>query len=129
MISWILPIKTVSEINSSEHWSKKSKRHKIQQFFVRYLFSRESNKIELPCTIRLTRLSPRLLDDDNLPTSMKYVRDEISEILIPEKVGWYKTRTGKLKKLKGRADDDPRILWKYSQEKWPTQAVRIEIIF
>lgn len=127
MICWILPIKTVSEANSSEHWSKKAKRHKRQQFLVRYMFNKETEKIRLPCTVTLTRLSPRTLDTDNLQTSMKYIRDEISELLIPEKAGAYITRKGTVKRKKGHADNDPRISWCYAQEKWKVLAVKIQI--
>ena len=34
-ISWEIPIRTVSELNSKEHWTKKAKRHKSQQKFVK----------------------------------------------------------------------------------------------
>ena len=33
-ITWNLRIKTVSEANCTQHWTKKSKRHKLQQFFI-----------------------------------------------------------------------------------------------
>ena len=127
-ISFTLPIKTVSEINSTEHWRIKHKRHKIQQFFVRRYFVQNKIKVDLPCTITLTRLSPRFLDDDNLPTSMKYFRDQISEE-ITGKGGYYITRKKLVKAIKGHADNDRRMTWVYAQEKAKTQAVRIEISF
>jgi hypothetical protein len=127
-IEWMLPIKTVSEINSSEHWRVKNKRHKQQQFFVRSLFNHEAQEIKLPCNVKLTRLSPCLMDDDNLPTSMKYIKDEIAAQLVPEKVAYYR-RKGRLISNKGHADNDSRISWGYGQEKSKRQAVRIEICF
>lgn len=127
-ITWILPIKTVSEMNCSEHWSKKSKRHKQQQFFVRQLFKHETNKINLPCKITLTRLAPRMLDDDNMPTSMKYIQDEVAEQLTG-KGGYYITRNGHRKAIKGHADGDKRLSWVYAQEKAKTQGVRLEFEF
>lgn len=127
-ITWILPIKTVSEINCSQHWTKKHKRHKQQQFFVRCLFRKETNEIKLPCAIKLTRLSPKLLDPDNMPTSMKYVQDEIAEQLTG-KGGFYVTKSGKVRSIKGHADGDKRLSWSYDQEKYPMQAVKIEISY
>lgn len=127
-VTWILPIKTVSEINCSEHWSKKHKRHKLQQFFVRQLFIHEATEITLPCEIKLTRLSPRQMDCDNLPTSMKYIKDEIAEHLTG-KGGYYITKKGHVKAIKGHADNDKRITWSYHQEKYKILAVKIEIRF
>jgi hypothetical protein len=129
MIKIDIPIKTVSESNSSEHWSKKAKRHRQQQFFVRLAMNEHLSEVKLPCEIKLIRLAPRLLDDDNLRGCLKYVRDEISECLIPEKAGTYITRSGTVRRIKGRADSDPRLTWAYGQEKTKTQGVRIMITF
>lgn len=129
LVTWILPIKTISEANTSEHWTKKAKRRKQQAFLVRYMFNRETTKIELPCDITLTRLAPRMLDPDNLPCSMKSVQDEIADILVPEKGGWYRTKKGVVKRIRGHADGDPRLTWHYGQEKWKTQAVKLEMRF
>jgi hypothetical protein len=74
-------------------------------------------------------MGPGTLDDDNLRFSLKWIRDEISECLIPEKRKSYVDKNGKLRHLKGRADDDERITWDYAQEKNQTYGVRIEIRF
>ncbi len=58
---------------------------------------------------------------------MKWVRDQVSECILPEKTKTYVTDKGKLRTLKGRADDDPRLHWEYAQEKSKTMGVRIEI--
>lgn len=129
-ITWELPLKTISEGNSgSEHWSAKNKRHKMQQFFIRSLFAHEAAQITLPCIVKFTRLSPRELDDDNLTMAFKWIRDEVSECLIPEKRSVYVTKQGKVREIKGRADSDPRIIWQYAQEKARLSGVRIEISF
>jgi hypothetical protein len=114
--AWTLNITTVSEANSSEHWSKKDKRHDLQQQFVKLSFERHAGgKVVLPCKIRLTRLGMRFLDrHDNLRMSLKWVVDQLADCISPGKA-------------KGRADDDPRIEWEYAQEKHPISAVRIEI--
>ena len=98
-----LPIHTVSEANISEHWTKKKKRHDIQKKAIWIYFKKEKPEISLPCRIKLTRIGKRKLDDDNLPVSMKWIRDEISSCLIPGK-------------LPGRADDDKRISFCYDQK-------------
>lgn len=128
MIKWELPIKTISEANCSEHWTIKSKRHRRQQFFVRCLFNKEGATIPLPCIITLTRISCRLLDDEeNLPMAFKWIKDEIGACIFPEKVIIYQKSNGKMAKNKGHADSDPRIKWKYAQEKGKRLGIRIEI--
>ena len=126
-IVWELPLSTISESNRNEHWSKSSKRHQQQQFFIRALFSRESGKIPMPCTITLTRLSTRMLDsEENLPMAFKWIKDEIGACLFPEKVVFYKNRRGRITANKGHADSDPRVTWKYSQEKSKKVGIRVE---
>lgn len=112
MIEWILPIKTVSESNSSEHWSKKHKRHKAQRHRISVAFMEHRKPIQLPCTITMTRLAPRKLDDDNLRGALKWIRDAIADQIIPGKAC-------------GRADDDERITWQYGQESAKEQGVKI----
>jgi hypothetical protein len=116
-VTWQLPIKTASESNSSEHWTKKGKRHRIQKDRIKTQFFLVKPNISLPCHVYLTRIAPKRLDEgDNLPNSMKYVRDAVSECL---------TNTT----LAGRADGDNRISWEYGQERGKVReyAVRIEI--
>ena len=126
-ITWEIPLKTVSEANSSEHWTVSSRRHRHQQFFIRALFHALDKEIPIPCTVTITRLSPRLLDDDNNVSSAKFIRDEISECIFPEKRKSFLNKKGRLQSIKGRADSDPRITWKYAQEKSKTLGIRIEI--
>lgn len=101
-----LPILTVSEANrAGEHWREKGNRHQAQHWEIRAAFRSENPKIELPCTVKLSRLAPRMLDShDNLTMAFKFIVDEIANQLIPG------LKTGK-------ADSDPRIKWEYSQEK------------
>lgn len=128
MIIWEIPLKTISEGNSHEHWSKAGRRHRQQQFFIRSLFNAEIRPIPIPCVITLTRISTRLLDaEENLPMAFKWIKDEIGACLFPEKVVIYKKKNGKLAKNKGHADSDPRVTWRYAQEKGKLQKVRIEI--
>lgn len=117
VISWQLPIKIANEANSSDHWTKKGKRHKIQKRRIKAEFLKERPKITLPCTVILTRIAPRELDEhDNLPISFKWIYDSICDNIIPG--------------LKpGRADSDERIKVIYKQEKGKVReyAIKIEI--
>lgn len=99
----------------------------MQQSWTRHAMAKIRTEIALPCEITLTRLSPRTLDKDNLPTAFKYVIDELAEILMPEYKASYVNKKGKRVQIKGRADADPRITWHYRQEKNHFYGIRIEI--
>jgi hypothetical protein len=131
-IVWTLPLKTVSESNKAEHWTKSSKRHRQQQFFVRQLFKGLVDSIKLPAMVIMIRIGPRSLDkEENLPMAFKWIKDEIGACLFPEKVVIVrkKKKNGGFAIItnKGFADSDPRITWKYGQEKGKIQGIRIEI--
>lgn len=126
-VEFEVPIKTISEANCSEHWTKKAKRRKQQHFFVRHAFQLYAKNVQLPCIVTLTRLSSRMLDDDNLTMAFKGIRDELAECLIPESRKSYLTQKGTCKEIKGRADGDSRITWRYGQEKHSKQGIRVTI--
>lgn len=110
-----IPIRTISELNSTEHWTKKHKRHRLQQKTVALALNPIKKNIKLPCHIKLTRLAPRKLDKhDNLPISLKYILDACCAII-----------TGDLRP--GRADDDERISISYDQE--PSSQYGVKVIF
>ncbi len=88
------PIRTYSETNQREHWAAKSRRVKKMRADAAMLFP----KCTLPLTITLTRRALRQLDDDNLPPAFKAIRDGIADKL-------------------GIADNDPRVTWRYMQER------------
>lgn len=116
MKSWVLPLPTISEANYHGHWSKLHKLHKQHRTRIAQFFKYQKPDISLPCTIKLTRLSPRTLDaDDNLRSAFKSIKDYIADHLIPGLAA-------------GRADSDPRIKWDYGQEKSKQKAIRIEIM-
>jgi hypothetical protein len=115
--NWHLPLKTASEGNCSEHWTKSGKRHRLQKQKIKAVLLSERPKITIPCTIVLTRISPRELDEkDNLPMAFKWISDAIAEYIIPGKAV-------------GRADDCKEIVWAYKQEKGGIReyGIRIEI--
>jgi hypothetical protein len=129
MVRWILPLRTVSEANSSEHWSKKARRHRMQHYFVRLSYNKNVPCMHLPCKATLTRLAPRQLDTDNLLTSMKYIRDELSECILGIEKKIYRTAKGKFKSICGHNDSDPRISWHYDQRKSKTYGIEITLEF
>src|SRR5260221_11332580 len=100
MIDLFVPMKTVSEANLSEHWSKKYKRNKLQQWAIHcYLhnqLSGNSRQLTLPLNILVIRRGKRKMDTDNLPVSLKHVTDAIASFFIPGL-------------LPGRADSDNRL--------------------
>jgi len=105
MIEKIIPLRIISESNKSEHWSKKSARHRKQKHMISLFLKPVISKISLPCHVQLTRIAPRMLDEhDNLRSSLKWVVDSIAGLLLPNLA-------------EGRADDDKRISWSYNQER------------
>lgn len=110
-----LPIRTVSEANTREHWTKSRKRRTAQRQAVLYALS--SLQLELPLLVHLVRISPRKLDEhDNLKISFKYIVDAIADHLLPSR-------------RRGIADSDPRLEWRYSQEPGGVKEYAIKILF
>jgi hypothetical protein len=104
MITVKIPLRLVNESNFSEHWSKRSKRHKQQKMIVRAFLGQHKYESP-PYIILLTRHSPRSFDThDNNRTNFKWIVDATSEYLLDCK-------------LPGRADHDTRIQWHYAYEK------------
>lgn len=110
-----IPIKTVSEANISEHWTSKSKRHRIQKWMVKKVFLDNKFKFKLPVIVTLVRIAPTFLDkEDNLPMSLKYIKDYIADHLCPGKAP-------------GRADDSKEITWNYDQKKGKVRQYCVEV--
>jgi hypothetical protein len=114
-----IPLKTVSGGNSREHWAAKAKRVKAERAATGLAILVAGAKGALrgyaPSASRiivtLTRVSPRALDvGDNLPASLKGVRDELAKAM-------------------GLDDRDPRCAWVYEQRRGRPreQAVDVEI--
>lgn len=89
-----LPVRLVSVANLREHWrvrAIRAKGHRQAALMV-------PKEPGLPCTVLLTRIAPRQLDDDNLRSAFKALRDGIADRL-------------------GVKDNDPRVRWEYAQER------------
>lgn len=105
MTSFVVPIKTPNPTNGSHgHWRSSSTRVKKQREAAFYVCPRHP----LPCTVTMTRLSPGLLDDDNLRPALKAIRDGIASRL-------------------GVADNDPRIRFEYDQRRCKPGGFGVEV--
>lgn len=102
-LSVTIPIRTVSLTNKREHWGDRARRSKAEKDAVGWMVP----KCKPPCTVTLTRIGPKLLDDDNLRGALKAVRDGIAAKLSVD-------------------DSDPTVVWNYAQEKGD-YAVRVDI--
>lgn len=61
-----------------------------------------------PAVVTMTRISPGTLDDDNLRPALKSIRDGIADAF-------------------GVKDNDPRIEWRYAQERGKPKAYAVRI--
>lgn len=111
-VELIVPLATVSEANTAEHWTKSSARHKKQKGIIKLHYLQVKQHVSLPCHMHIVRLAPRRLDYDNLVISNKYLVDSLCE----ELTGNY---------IPGQADSDPRITISYDQEKSKEYGVKI----
>jgi hypothetical protein len=112
------PLETETESNAKGHWRPKAERAKKQRsdtFFHTHAVAMSLRTRLKSGTIRrievtLTRISPRELDDDNLASALKHVRDGVADAL-------------------GVDDRDRRISWRCEQASGgrDTRAVRIDL--
>lgn len=116
VLSLELPIRLMSEANLKDHWTKKRKRRLLQQRIIACEWKARNLHISLPALIKLVRIAPRSLDDDNLVSAFKWQRDQISDLITPGLA-------------KGRADNVEGLSFAYGQEKGGKgeYKVRIEI--
>lgn len=108
-----IPLRIQSEANQREHWATKAKRVRKHRRSAAWALQAtwpllNDARPALPCVVTLTRLAPRQLDDDNLAGGFKAVRDGVADWL-------------------GIDDRDPRVTWRYAQERAKGYACRIEI--
>lgn len=100
------PMPLPSAANLRMHPMQRARRVAAQRQ-IGYLLVSANSPPSLPARITLTRIAPRLLDDDNLAYAFKAVRDGVADAL-------------------GVNDRDPRVSWSYSQERGAA-AIRITI--
>ena len=110
MLTFEIPVKTISEANSHGHWRVRHKRRQAQRE-TSAIYTRQwlEDLPAPPLSIRLTRLCPVLIrDSDNLPVSMKAVRDGIADAI-------------------GIDDGDKRLVWEYGQRRRKEYGVEVTI--
>ncbi len=110
MISFLIPIRTRSETNLREPWQARHKRRKHQRLWG-YIYTNQvkPKHIVYPIAVHLTRLGPQKMDSDNLPSSMKAIRDGIADA--------FEVNDG----------DETMVTWTYAQEKSKEYGVRVKI--
>jgi hypothetical protein len=103
-----LPIRTQSETNMREHWTKRHRRRAGQRTPTALAMAVIGREYELPVVVRLTRIAPRQLDDDNLRGALKAVRDGVADAF-------------------GVDDGDKRFAWQYDQRRGGVGEYAVEI--
>lgn len=74
-----IPMRTVPGLNARENWRARARRVKAERQAVAWMLAGKA-KPKTPCTVRLTRVTPRgTADDDNLAGALKAVRDTVAE--------------------------------------------------
>lgn len=102
-----LPIRIESALNLREHWRTKANRnssHRAATWFA----LKAAGPFPVPCTVTLTRVAPRELDDDNLAGGFKSVRDGVADWL-------------------GVDDRDKRVKWVYAQRRGASKEYGAEV--
>ena len=101
-----LPIKLHNPLNGSHgHWSAVAKRRKMERNAA---FFATPMGLKPPLVITLTRIAPRLFDDDNLGAACKSIRDGIADRV-------------------GIDDGSKLIAFKYAQRRGNVKEYAIEI--
>jgi hypothetical protein len=98
-----IPLRLISAANVREHWTKRARRVKQERKAALLIHNHP-----LPCIVTIIRHGKRLMDGDNLQSAAKGLRDGIADRL-------------------GVDDADPRVTWKYAQEKATYYGVTVTI--
>lgn len=116
MLTVLVPVETVSELNRRDHWAEKHRRSKQQKELTLLLLrtSRyDKSKLKPPFVVRLTRIAPGAIrDSDNLASSTKAIRDAVASFLGIDDADVF-----------GNGD----VRWVVAQEKGASYGMRIEI--
>ncbi|GHC72757.1 hypothetical protein GCM10007320_08850 [Pseudorhodoferax aquiterrae] len=109
MIRVSIPLRTGAGLNGREHWRTRAKRVKGERTTTAWAMRPHAAPAGA-VTVLLRRVSPgtRPMDDDNLPGSLKAVRDQVAAWL-------------------GRDDADPSIVWKYAQRRGAPKEWAVEL--
>lgn len=105
----LVPVHIESEANRREHWRRVAARKSEHLEWARLALAGTLAIVDPPCTITLTRIAPRDLDDDNLASGFKAVRDGVADWL-------------------GIDDGDKRLTWRYAQRRGKPKEYAAEIV-
>lgn len=120
MIEFDAPLRLYSEMNQRCHWRKRSDRFKLHRNCIRTIchgtrsivIAVELLRMHLTeggaVLVTITKIGPETWDDDNVRAGAKAVRDQIAATLEVD-------------------DGDPRIRFKYEQERSKTHGVRVRM--
>lgn len=101
---FFLPVETKSEMNERGHWRVRHTRMTHHRDTAKTFFNRWVSVYALahvsPLPVKLVRVSPSKLDDDNLRSALKGVRDGIADALHVD-------------------DGSDHVAWDYGQERGP----------
>ena len=103
-----LPVIANSRMHPIAKWRLGKRQANAVERELRIQLGRQSLP-PLPATVTLTKLGPRAVDDDNLVSCWKPIRDRIA-------------------KMYGIDDGDARWTWAYRQERARAGSVRVEIV-
>ena len=110
MISITLPLRIESTPNKREHWATKAWRTSAHRHTAYFALKARRTPDWSRIRVRLTRVAPRAMDDDNLAAGFKAVRDGIADWLVID-------------------DGSDRVVWEYAQAKGAVReyAVRVQV--
>lgn len=123
-LRFAIPVKTISESNRRCHWSERAKRVSAQRKAAGiYTYQAAMWTAGFRClpkqvigrsptgrlTIHMTRVSPGILDDDNLRSALKGVRDGIATSL-------------------GVDDGHDSLRWEYAQRRGKQEEYAVEVV-
>lgn len=110
------PIKVRSYANVYEHWAVRADRIRQERAKLNDAIIPKVDLISLPCSVLMKRYGPRLMDEhDNLRMALKSSVDTIAKILVGGS--------------RGKGDSDPRLTWRYDQEKSKDYGVEVTFEF
>jgi hypothetical protein len=105
------PLRLVNPCNRREHWRVVSKRSKSELAITGMMLRTECGSVppQLPVVVTITRVGPGKMDDDNLASAAKHVRDGVA-------------------KWMGVDDGDARYTWRYAQRSDGRGVYAVEVV-
>lgn len=104
----LVPIRIESVANLREHYHARARRAREHLSATWYALRAAKAPHSVPCTVTITRVAPRKLDDDNAISGMKACRDGVALWL-------------------GVDDGDERITWRYAQRQGGVREYAAEV--